>query len=325
MTGAMPILTAAMAAVLVAAAALAWIAIVQRRRIEREAGVATLASMKWRESLGLLMQALATQGYREESGDQEPGDGGSLHLLRRDDETCLLAYKPGTAYRLGEASVRDFISEMRLRGSARGMLVTLGHVEGFARDSARQQGIELIDGDALWERIHPHLSEPLQQAIQRQGGLRIRRALPWALASGVLAGVLTYAMSPAAVTEPIASAASGLEHQPSPLEVAGNPSTVALNAAAAALEKAVELGPETLAERRATVAAGVRKLERVRSAAWTAQSTLSIALASTLDGERDVIDEACRILLQFEELRYTRLQLEPPPGSDNVVRWRQCQ
>lgn len=325
MTGAMPILSAAGAAVLVAAAVLAWVAIVQRRRIEREAGVATLANMKWRESLGLLMQSLATQGYREESGDREPGDGGSLHLLRRDDETCLLAYKPGTAYRLGEASIRDFINEMRLRGSDRGILVTLGHVEGFARDSARLQGIELIDGDALWERIHPHLSEPLQQAIHRQAGMRIRRGLPWALASGALAGVLAYAMVPTAVTESIATTAEDDNHQARPVQAGADPSTASPEVAATALQEAARLDPEALAERRASAAGEVRQLERVRSAVWLARSTLSISLASTHDGDRDVIDEACRILLQFEELRYSRLQLEPPPGSTGTVRWRQCQ
>lgn len=324
MTGALPILSAVVAA-LAATAVLGWFALMQRRRIEREAGVATLASMKWRESLGLVMQSLATQGYREESGDHEPGDGGSLHLLKRDHETCLLGYKPGTAYRLGEASVREFANEMRLRGCEQGLLITLGHVEGFARDNARQQGIELIDGEALWDRIHPHLSEPLRQSIHRQAGARIRALLPLTLAGGVAAGIAIYALMPAKTDAPVPLAAAA--SAPRSASAAGQtaPAPSSLDLAASALAEAAELSPEALAERRASAAIGVRKLERVRSAAWSAQSTLSIALASTIDGDHDVIDEACRILLQFEELRFSRLQLEPPPGDAAPVRWRQCQ
>ena len=38
-----------------------------------------------------------------------------------------------------------------------------------------------------------------------------------------------------------------------------------------------------------------------------------------------LVNEACAILVQYEELRYTRLQLEPPAGTAGQVRWRQCQ
>lgn len=325
MTGHLPLLSATIAALLAMFAVLGWFAVVQRRRIEGEAGVTALASMKWRESLGLLMQALAAQGYREESGDQEPGDSGSLHILRRDDQTCLLGFRPGTAYRLGETSVREFANEMRLRGSNHGMLVTLGHVEGFARDSAQQQGVDLIDGETLWTRIHPYLSEPLRQAIHRQAAARIRRVIPWALATGVLTGIAIHALLPEQTDPPVSATATAAPVQRSASTPSEPAKPTSLDAAASAMAEAAELTPEGLASRRASAAAGVRELERVRSAAWTAQSTLSIALSRSVEGDQDVIDEACRILLQFEELRFTRLQLEPPPGSAAPVRWRQCQ
>ena len=38
-----------------------------------------------------------------------------------------------------------------------------------------------------------------------------------------------------------------------------------------------------------------------------------------------LVNEACAVLVQYEELRYTRLQLEPPAGGTGQVRWRQCQ
>jgi len=33
----------------------------------------------------------------------------------------------------------------------------------------------------------------------------------------------------------------------------------------------------------------------------------------------------CRLLVQQEEMRFSRVQLESPPGSGRRVRWRSCE
>ena len=73
----------------------------------------------------------------------------------------------------------------------------------------------------------------------------------------------------------------------------------------------------------ATVAAS-RFFERSSfdAAAWSAQRTLLLVLNRTDGKDEALIDETCRILLQHEELRYTRIQLNPPADSAQAVRWR---
>ena len=111
-----------------------WFGVHRRRLAETDAGVAALAGMKWRECVGLVLQALGEKGFREAPSSRQPGDGGTEFLLVKGDERCLLSYKHGTAYRLGEANVRDFANAVQLQGATRGILVTLGSAEGFARD-----------------------------------------------------------------------------------------------------------------------------------------------------------------------------------------------
>ena len=58
---------------------------------------------------------------------------------------------------------------------------------------------------------------------------------------------------------------------------------------------------------------------------WSTQSTLVVGLAREDGIDAGIVNEACAILVEYEELRYTRLQLEPPAGTTGQVRWRQCQ
>ena len=69
----------------------------------------------------------------------------------------------------------------------------------------------------------------------------------------------------------------------------------------------------------------VGSLEQVDNAGWSTQSTLVIRMLRADGIDSGLVNEACAILVQYEELRYSRLQLEPPADSTAPVRWRQCQ
>src|SRR5688572_29388305 len=112
----------------------------RRRRAEIDAGVRSLANMKWRECVGLVLESLQNDGYREEHSTRQPGDGGTEFVLRQGDQNVLLSYKHGTAYRIGEANVRDFANGVQLQGAQAGILITLGQAEGTAIDVARKYG-----------------------------------------------------------------------------------------------------------------------------------------------------------------------------------------
>ena len=49
-----------------------------------------------------------------------------------------------------------------------------------------------------------------------------------------------------------------------------------------------------------------------------------VTLNRTDGKDKVLIDEICRLITQYEELRYTRVQMEPPAGSNLPVRWRLC-
>jgi restriction system protein len=298
----------------------------RRRQAEIDAGVLALANMKWRECVGLVLESLHSDGYQEEHSTRQPGDGGTEFLLKRDGEQVLLSYKHGTAYRIGEANVRDFANGVQLQGAQSGILVTLGQAEGSAHELARKYGVKLIDGTALWPRVERYVSPHIRAGVSRDASGGTSKGL-WIGVFGSLAlGAGTFLMAQ--------------EFAPAPVEVAKAPAPVVvapkvvteedrvaakINETARAMAEVAALTDAQRLQRRADAAAKVGAFAQVNTAGWSTQSTLVLTLNNTDGKDRPLIDEVCRTLTQYEELRYTRVQLEPPMNSTVPVRWRQCQ
>jgi hypothetical protein len=96
-------------------------------------------------------------------------------------------------------------------------------------------------------------------------------------------------------------------------------------AAAVAMAEVAKLTDEQRTERRAKASKEVSAIAQVAHAVWPTQSTLQVDLKQSDGKDANLITEVCSILTQYEELRLTRLQLDPPPGSTASVRWGQCQ
>ena len=95
------------------------------------------------------------------------------------------------------------------------------------------------------------------------------------------------------------------------------------------LEVCRPLSEEQLQSRRANAALEVRNNPNVAFATWQTKSTLELRLNAVLDDKAldALVQYVCSVLLEREELRYTRLQLEVPsnnPGQPFIARWRQC-
>ena len=69
------------------------------------------------------------------------------------------------------------------------------------------------------------------------------------------------------------------------------------------------------------VATGVSTLFGVDRAFWSTQSTLLVYLSAE---EADPSSELCPLLERYPELAASRVQLQPPPGSQKSVRFKQC-
>jgi hypothetical protein len=366
MLGMSPLATALVVAVAAFLATGWWYGVHRRRKAETAAGIAALAGMKWRECAGLVLQALGEKGYREAPSSRQPGDGGTEFLLVKGEERCLLSYKHGTAYRLGEANVRDFANAVQLQGANSGILVTLGTTEGFARDLARRYGVDLIDGRSLWPQVEPFAPPTMVSAIRKHASGQIRRGQRMGLIASLALGLVAFLAASALQDSPppaVATAPAPAAPAPAPAEgsappagvpapapspgtadaesVAAPPADAVPGAPAATaadqatmdasealreLEAVALLSDEQRNQRRAAAATRIAELPQVDTAAWSTQSTLVIRMLET-DGVDDaLVASSCAILAEFEEIRYSRLQLEAPSSETTApVRWRVCQ
>ena len=65
----------------------------------------------------------------------------------------------------------------------------------------------------------------------------------------------------------------------------------------------------------------VARLPGVVRTLWSTKSTLFVEVDET-SSER--LADVCSVLERYENLRTARVQLQPPAGSDQRVRFRQC-
>lgn len=333
-----------------------WFGIRKRRQLEVAAGIQALAGMKWRECAGLVMEALSRQGYSEEMSSRQPGDGGTEFLLRRGGDSILLSYKHGTAYRLGDSNIREFANAIQLSGAVSGILITLGSIEGVARDLARQYDIKLMDGASVWPLVESLVPQSLRGSIRQQASAQNRVGLLIGIAASAVVGFTVMFLgieqsgsgsnsslaeiAPVESPTPVAASAdtsspatevattavpASASPSPAPVGTSAGSESAQINAALRAMEEVAKLSDEQRAKRRADVAARIAKIGQIRSAAWSTQSTLLLSLSHSDGKDVALVTEVCDMLSRYEELRYMRLQLEPPQGTDYRVRWRMCQ
>lgn len=319
----MPVLAVA-AALLVALAAFFALGLHRRRRLAARIGLSSLHAMKWREFAQLVGDVLRRRGFEPVREDERIGDAGFDLKLERGNQRYLALVKHGGATRVAGNSLRELRAAVTTEGAAGGIIVTSGRVDAEVAGSGKGLGAEVLHGEALWAELLPLLPQEQQTAVQA----RIARAVGgrwFALALlSVLAGGAVWLFLQAPVAPPPAPARSPAPAAP---VVRPEPGVAAEAPAAPASstpfrEVPVLTEEEALARRMAALSA-VRALEGVELATWSTRSTLLLVLASA-DPElrRIVSDRVCEQLVEFEELRYTRLQIQE---TEERVRWAQCQ
>lgn len=306
-----------------------WFGVNRRRLEETRIGIQALAKLKWRMCIGLVLEALQREGYSEEAKLASANEE-SEFLLLRDRQKTLLSYKHGTAYRTSMADVRDFASRLSLKGAARGLLITLGNTDPDASAAAIRLNIEIIDGASLWAKLRSFLPEATRSEVAAQAMVQSRTGL-WAggLAS-VGAGLVVF-IAGITLFSSSGTDASTEDNSSRQATTAAGPrgetddmANSQLDAARKALAEIASLTDADKARHRAEVAKQVSLMPQVQSAVWSAQSTLLLTLAQSDGKDAQLVEEACRILVGYEELRYSRLQLEPPAEAQLPVHWRQC-
>lgn len=304
-----------------------WFGVKRRRTEETSIGIQALANMKWRQCIGLVLEALLREGYAEEAGEHSSGEGNE-YLLIRDGQKILMSYKHGTAYQIGGNDVREFASRVSLKGASRGLLITLGIANATAKTFAERLGVDFYDGQALWSKLRPFLGESLQADIASQAlalsGKGLRTGAAASFAVSLLAYFLGTVLFTASTVEVSPNAFSLRQATAAASPRADDLTNKQLDAARKALAEIASLSDADKTRRRAEAAKQVSSITQVQIAVWSAQSTLLVTLSQSDGKDQHLIDEACRVLVGYEELRYSRLQLDPPQDSALPVRWRQC-
>ncbi|KGM57685.1 hypothetical protein N799_00390 [Lysobacter arseniciresistens ZS79] len=313
------VVTMLVIALLLGAAASAWLWRVQCRRWVVEAGLKTLAAMRWREFSRFVIEALQAQGF-EASRLEPAADRGQKAdlLLNRDDQTWLLTCKQGVDYRIDRTMVEDLRQAVRASGASGGILATLGRIEPDARRNAG--GIELLDGPMLWTLIDPLLPPSVHKDLVAGARRRMWRAmvLAW-IAALVLGLALALLLARHATPDASVSAPSAATPQPaSPAATADVPA--ATSAPAATPDAPAEQLSED--EQRARIERDVGALPGVIEAGWATRSTLVVQLMP--DATEAHIDGICSVMERSQALGASRVQLQPAPSTGQPVRFMQC-
>lgn len=325
------------------ASAYLWLA--KRRQTEIQHGLAALAGMRWREFSRIVHQAMAEQRDLHALGEEDDNDRGtsSDFLLQRDGQRWLVSCKHGRAYRFDASSMSELGTAIRLTGASGGLLITEGHVERDGLAEAGKHGIEVIDGRDLWQLLKPYVSDDVRDMVT---GIARREAVRHtgiaglaAITLGLLVGMgymtlqgddgATEAVAapaqpaPVPVPDPTPAPATHDGHpHPAPPASEHKPAPAPAPAAVADPSDLVQdPDPATLLRYQQSVSKALAGTPGVVSGIWLTRSTLSVERSGE---DATIWPLICGELKRYPALRTTRVQLNPRPGVNEPVRWRQC-
>jgi len=294
----------------------------RRVRLPREEtaeGIAALSDMRWRDFIKLVLDVLASRGFARVNDPEATSDEADIPL-QRDGETWLLSSKHGASYVLGSGDIAEFANTMRLRSAQGGLLATPGIFAPEARKFAEPQRIELLDGPTLWPELRERLPEAQRNAIGAQARIRARQHAWFGWLLGVIAGAAVFLLvhgndsDDASVATPVVAPvrAPAAKAKAAATQVPANDGVWPAPG---------DVDTATTEKDRTDAARAIGSLPMVSRALWSSQSTLLVYLNNTSADAKSAI---CPLLERYPELGASRVQLQPPDGSGEAVRFFQC-
>lgn len=323
------------AAILAVAAWLAaslYLWLVRRRENEASAGLHALAGLHWRDFSYMVRRAMREQrdlqdATVDEHTSQEPQ---SDFVMTRGDARWLLSCKHGRAYRIGSAAVNELGAAARLMGAQGGILITEGKVQRDGIAAAEKQAVEILDGPRIWPMLKPYLPSELEDGVIGASRRRAQRHIAIAGLASLALGVVT-GVGALALQQPAEPSAAVAAPAPPPVPVGAAaptqaPSTPTTTAAAPqpALDDAGDLAdpdPATEQRNRQELSKALAGTPGVIRGIWQTQMTLVVDRSGD---DAQVWPRICREVERYPSLRTVRIQLNPRPGHEEPVRWRQC-
>lgn len=317
----------------------AYLWLVARRQTERQHGLAALAGMRWREFSRIVHQAMAEQRDLHPLTDDEENDRGtsSDFLLQRDGQRWLVSCKHGRAYRFDASAIHELASAISLTGAVGGLLITEGHVERDGLVEAEKQSIEVIDARQLWQLLKPYMPAETRETVtgiaRREAARHTGIAGLAAVTLGLLAGMgymtmrgetpvmETVAAAPRVASDAAAAATAVPVAEAITEQSEAKPATHTPANAANPNDLVQDPDAATLLRYQQSVSKALAGTSGVVSGIWLTRSTLSVERSGD---DAQVWPLICQQLQRYPALRTTRVQLNPRPGVDEPVRWRQC-
>lgn len=318
----------AVLAVVVATLALLYLWLVRRVEVENEAGLRALAALRWREFSTLIAQAMQTRGLRDAGGSApgQPLAGRDSRLLMTDGNTrWLLACKHGMAYRIHAANIDELAAEMDLAGADAGILLTQGRADRDALPIAERLGVEIIDGRRLWSLLKPFLPADTTHRIVTDADAQARRHSLIAVLAAIVLGLLVAVVLPGLLpARPSAPSPVTQTAPPAPAPAMPTPAPHSAGTAASAPTNNLPVDDEAFARYQAEIARTLSSRAGIHRAYWLTHTTLVIDRAGS-GSDASIWPLICGELEPYPPVvRTVRVQLNPRPGSNEAVRWRQC-
>jgi hypothetical protein len=285
---------------------------IRRRNDEIAAGLHALSGLRWREFSRLVLSALERRGMVVvAAAPDETRDPRGIFPLTRDGQRWLLSCKHGSAYRIGAAPVEELAASVRLGNATGGILATEGQLEQEGRVAAQGHNIEVLDGPRLWAELAPLVETDLREQIVGQAAARAKRHIAIGWLGSITLGAL---MATTLANSGFGAADSTATIAPPPQK----PAAASANADVVAYREPTEA---ELQEQRLAVSRALSGTPGVVRGVWQTRLTLSVDYQGD---ETAIWPRICQQVELYPALRTVRVQLNPPAGSKEPVRWRQC-
>jgi restriction system protein len=138
---------------LVAAVVSAFQGLFRRSLLDRQSGLDSLRSLRWREFEQLVGEAYRRQGYDVEETGGGGADGGIDLVLRGHGETVLVQCKQWRERQVSVDKIRELFGVVTAEGADRGILVTSGNFTKDAQSFKVGKPLTLVDGPALTQLV----------------------------------------------------------------------------------------------------------------------------------------------------------------------------
>lgn len=136
------------------------------RQLENQTNIESIRNLSWRRFESLVSEVFRRQGYTVLDNIDDGPDGGVDIVLRKDGQVVFVQCKHWKSKQVGVKIVRELLGSMASKKVDKGIVATFGGFTQEARDFARSNSIQLIDGNELARLIG---------SVQKNGNMELNQ------------------------------------------------------------------------------------------------------------------------------------------------------